>query len=114
MKKATIHFLFLALFTSCQNDEIPQGLPACVKDKISQYKNNPNQNPPAQIWQYQYKGQTVYYVPPACCDQFGELYDQNCNLICYPDGGITGRGDGKCEDFFATRQHEKLIWEDKR
>ncbi|WP_190277434.1 DUF6970 domain-containing protein [Adhaeribacter rhizoryzae] len=35
-------------------------------------------------------------------------------IICHPNGGILGRGGGKCEDFFTTRQHEKLNWEDKR
>jgi hypothetical protein len=111
MKKAVFYFV---LFSACRNDEIPAGLPACVKEKISLLKSKPTQNPPASVWQYQYKGQTVYYLPPACCDQMGELYDENCNLICHPDGGITGRGDGKCEDFFSTRQNEELVWEDKR
>lgn len=114
MKKILSYFLLLPWLVACQNEAVPPGLPACVKDKVAYYKNNPAQNPPAQVWEYQYQGQTVYYLPPICCDQFGELYDQHCNLICYPDGGITGRGDGKCEDFFATRQNGKLIWEDKR
>ena len=114
MKKAVFYFVLFTVFSACQQDEMPAGLPACVKEKINQLKNKSTQNPPAKVWQYQYKGQTVYYFPPACCDQMGELYDEHCNLICHPDGGITGRGDGKCEDFFASRQNEKLVWEDKR
>ena len=114
MKKVIIYFALIDLFTSCQNEEITRGLPSCVKEKIIQLQNNSSQNPPAQVWQYRYKGQTVYYFPPTCCDQMGELYDENCNLICHPDGGITGRGDGKCEDFFSARQKEKLVWENKR
>ena len=31
-----------------------------------------------------------------------------------PDGGITGRGDGKCTDFFQTRTDERLWWADTR
>jgi hypothetical protein len=114
MKKAVFYFLLFTLFSSCQNDDVPKGLPDCVKVKIDQLKSESSQNPPAKVWQYQYKGQTVYYLPPTCCDQMGELYDENCNLICYPDGGIAGRGDGKCEDFFSARQNEILVWEDKR
>ena len=42
------------------------------------------------------------------------LYDENCNKICSPDGGIAGNGDGLCPDFFTNRTNERLIWEDKR
>ncbi|MFT5791167.1 MAG: hypothetical protein ACI9LI_000499, partial [Saprospiraceae bacterium] len=27
---------------------------------------------------------------------------------------FTGKGDGKCADFFDARTNEKLIWEDER
>ncbi|MDB5263739.1 MAG: hypothetical protein JWQ14_3022 [Adhaeribacter sp.] len=114
MKKAAFYFFLFTLFSACQDDEIPRGLPACVKEKIDELKNKPTQNPPAKVWQYQYMGKTVYYIPPACCDQVSKLYDENCNFICAPDGGITGRGDGKCPEFFATRQNGILVWEDKR
>jgi hypothetical protein len=42
------------------------------------------------------------------------LYDENCTLLCLPDGGITGQGNGKCANFFIERTNEKLIWEDSR
>lgn len=32
----------------------------------------------------------------------------------HPDGGITGRGDGKFPYFDKERTNEKLLWEDKR
>ncbi|MBU1101268.1 MAG: hypothetical protein KKA84_12780 [Bacteroidetes bacterium] len=54
----------------------------------------------------------VYYVPPQCCDQFSTLYDKDGNIICAPDGGITGQGDGRGSDFFAERKNKKLIWQD--
>ncbi len=78
------------------------------------FKNEPVGNPPQSIWQYEYNGQTVYYVPPQCCDQFGQLYDASGTLLCAPDGGFTGRGDGKCPDFFKVRTNEVLIWKDSR
>jgi hypothetical protein len=34
--------------------------------------------------------------------------------MCAPDGGFTGKGDGKCTYFFDARTNEKLIWEDER
>ncbi|MBU1099231.1 MAG: hypothetical protein KKA84_02420 [Bacteroidetes bacterium] len=85
-----------------------------MEELISEYQNQPVGNPPQSIWQYTYEGQLVYYVPPQCCDQFSVLYDKEGDYICAPDGGITGRGDGQCPDFFSDRKNEKLIWRDSR
>ena len=49
-----------------------------------------------------------------CCDQYNNLYDSDCNLICAPSGGYTGKGDQKCLDFFDKAKHVKLIWKDDR
>ncbi len=81
---------------------------------IDQIKNEEVTNPPSSIWRYEYKGRTVYFRPQICCDMFSYLYDENGNIICAPDGGFTGRGDGRCPDFFSERTNEKLIWMDKR
>ena len=81
---------------------------------IEKYKAEDRQNPPRQVFSYQYKGQTVFYVTPPCCDFFSELYDSACTLIAQPDGGFTGRGDGRAPDFEAQRSNEKLIWKDER
>ena len=89
-------------------------LPACIQKMISQFKAEEKQNPPRQVFSYLYKGKTVYYVTPPCCDFFSDLYDSDCNLIAHPDGGITGRGDGRAADFMETRTNEKLIWKDER
>lgn len=90
------------------------GVPACITEKITAMKAAEVKNPPLSLWQYQYNGQTVYYIPSYCCDIPSELYNSQCNLICSPDGGITGRGDGKCSDFFDKRTDGKLIWKDDR
>lgn len=98
-------------FTNTQSN---QNLPDWVNDLIIKFKSEPVGNPPQSIWQYTYKKQIVYYVPPQCCDQFSTLYDKDGNIICAPDGGMTGSGDGKCPDFFEERTNEKLIWKDER
>ena len=46
-----------------------------------------------------------------CCDFFNEVYDDKCKLLGSPDGGFTGKGDGKLPDFFKEAKNEKLIWE---
>jgi hypothetical protein len=42
------------------------------------------------------------------------LYDANGKLICRPDGGIAGSGDGKCPDFLAKRKDGWRLWADSR
>lgn len=89
-------------------------LPECINKMIAQFKSEEVQNPPRKIIRYLYNNNYVYYVTALCCDFYSDLYDNNCKLIAHPDGGFTGKGDGKAEDFIKTRTSEKLIWEDKR
>lgn len=89
-------------------------VPACVGKLIEKFSAEEKQNPPRKIFSYSYKGKTVYYVPAICCDFFSDLYDAECNLIGHPDGGFTGKGDGKIPDFDKERSNEMLLWEDKR
>ncbi|HEX6535209.1 MAG TPA: hypothetical protein VF041_11455 [Gemmatimonadaceae bacterium] len=71
-------------------------------------------NPPASVVRYKYHGADVYYLPPRCCDVPGVLYDSAGAVVCLPDGGITGKGDGRCNDFSAVRRDEVVIWRDRR
>ena len=60
-----------------------------------------------------YNGQTVYYIPVhSCCDQWSDLYDSDGNIICHPDGGITGEGDFNCTDFSSLGG--EIVWQDDR
>ena len=88
--------------------------PEWIAQKIEEFRNAPVGNPPQSIWRYEYEGQTVYYVPAQCCDMFSTLYDADGNVVCAPDGGLDGRGDGSCPDFREERTEEQLIWEDPR
>lgn len=89
-------------------------IPVCIQQKIEQIKKEPKWNPPAEVHEYQYKGQRVFYFSSNCCDQYNILYDENCNVICAPVGGITGKGDNKCADFKETAKETRLIWKDER
>src|SRR5574342_51485 len=86
--------------------------PEWVDQLIKQFDSEPVGNPPQSIWRYEYNGQTVYFVPAQCCDQYSTLYDGDGNVICAPDGGLTGTGDGRCADFASKRTQETLIWKD--
>jgi hypothetical protein len=103
------------------------GLVACGADKgtdplqmpwleelIRQVQTAPVTNPPTVIYEYRYLGQTVYFVPARCCDIWSALYDDKGTLVCHPDGGLTGRGDGRCADFATARTDPRVIWRDTR
>lgn len=88
--------------------------PKWLDDKIQAHLAKKKENPPIRIVSYQYKGQTVYYETAPCCDQFTTLYDEKGEVLCAPDGGLTGRGNGKCPDFEKNRTNEQLVWQDPR
>lgn len=71
---------------------------------------NPSEGSPQSITRYHYKGQTVYYMVAPCCDKFNIAFDSACNILGYPDGGYTGRGDGKMPDFHKEATNGKVVW----
>lgn len=93
---------------------VHETFPGCIDKMIALFKSEAVQNPPRKIYRYRYNGRDVYYVTAPCCDFYSDLYDNNCKLIAHPDGGFTGKGDGKAADFVKVRTAEKLVWEDKR
>ncbi len=88
-------------------------LPACLKAKIDSMTANPNEGTPQSITRYSYHEKTVYYLKAPCCDKYNIVFDSTCNILGYPDGGFTGRGDGKMRDFFKEAKDEKVVWERK-
>lgn len=86
-----------------------------VQKLIAEIEKEPVRNPPAKIYKCPYNYQYAYYVPAYCCDQMSTLYNSNGEIICHPEGGITGKGDGTCDDFNPKiLEQSELIWEDKR
>ncbi len=88
-----------------------KALPTCIKNKIDSFKVAQKHEQPQKIVEYLYKGKKVYYVVMPCCDFFNEVYDDKCKLLGSPDGGFTGKGDGKLPDFFKEVSKEKILWE---
>jgi hypothetical protein len=85
---------------------------SCISSVIDSIKKEPVRNPPASVWSFEHEGKTFFYIPPYCCDNFGVIYDTQCNVLCHPDGGFSGRGDGKCEGIDLS--NKVLIWKDDR
>jgi hypothetical protein len=111
----SILLLFAVAFfiTDCGKQPYPLDIPACITKIIRQKQLEPETNPPTTIEQWNVDGHTYYYITSDCCDQFNNLYDEDCNYVCAPDGGITGSGDQNCPEF--SLPIEKIIlWTDKR
>jgi len=114
MKKNLILVLFI-IFTllSCEKSDLNIDAPNCIKNKIEKIINNNVSNPPTQVWKWKVDEATYYYITSDCCDQYNYLYNEQCELICAPDGGIIGTGDGKCPNFTGDIL-KTLIWKDPR
>jgi hypothetical protein len=88
--------------------------PEWIDALIAKYESEPIANPQREIFRYKFEGKIVYYVPPICCDIPSQLFSEEGKLICYPDGGFTGRGDDRCPTFHKLKREEQLVWKDGR
>jgi hypothetical protein len=43
---------------------------------------------------------------------YSDLLNTNCEVICHPDGGYTGKGSGDCPDI--SNAAKTLVWQDER
>jgi hypothetical protein len=105
--------LFLFSCASNKKASSKKDLPSCLETKIKSMTENPSEGAPQAVTRYHYNGKTVYYMKAPCCDKFNIVFDSACNILGYPDGGYTGRGDGKMTDFFKGATDEKVVWQKK-
>lgn len=85
-----------------------------IPNLINHFKSQEVGNPPQSILEYEYNGETVYYIPPQCCDQFSVLLSCDSTYICAPDGGIHAMGDRQCPDFMEKATFKRVVWQDDR
>ena len=94
-----------------------QNLPPFLQQLIEEYETASEERFPLEIWRYEYEGESVFYIPLSrvlCCDLFSVLYNAKGEVICRPDGGFTGRGDGRCPDFDRRASEGVLVWGPQR
>jgi len=113
LKLILVSFFSITVLTVCPSDDTSEEIPVCIETKINEILTKEATNPPTQIWKWKVDTKTYYYITSDCCDQFNYLYTNNCELVCAPDGGFTGNGDGTCPTF-SGKIVKILIWEDKR
>ena len=112
-------FVYMALFachrkTASAVVGAETGVPTCIQKKIDSIKQQPVWNPPAEIDEYLYAGKKVYLISARCCDFYSIAVDGNCNYVCAPSGGFTGKGDRKCIDFADKAKLVRVVWKDER
>jgi hypothetical protein len=114
--RASLRVLFLAagLSAACATGKSVGPNPEWLGALIHSLESQPVANPPAFIARYDYGGRVVYYLPPRCCDIPSNVYSADGTIICNADGGLTGKGDGRCPDFLSTRKNETIVWRDPR
>jgi hypothetical protein len=91
----------------------PEGNAPWLLRLIEAQMAEPVANPPAYIARQEYEAGVFYYLPPRCCDIWSDLYDSQGALVCHPDGGITGGGDGICPPV-GNLLREEIVWRDPR
>jgi len=114
MRWIIVILLFPLLRSQSCKKQASVKLPPCILDKIEAIQQQPKYNPPATVYRYLYAGSYVYLISSNCCDQYNYLYDRDCNIICAPTGGITGKGDSRCSNFKEMATDETLVWKDSR
>ncbi|WP_111709674.1 DUF6970 domain-containing protein [Lutibacter citreus] len=116
--KRIIKYLFLIIVISfisksCDKTVSEEEIPACIENKIETIMNNNVTNPPTEVWKWVDNGATYFHITSDCCDQYNYLYNKNCKVLCSPDGGFTGKGDGNCP-VFTSNIVKTLVWQDDR
>src|SRR5687768_10191952 len=111
--KVSVGVLLLAvLVPACARETSVSPDPEWLTSLIQTLESQPVANPPAFIARYDYRGETVYYLPPRCCDIPSIVFSATGTIICHADGGISGGGDGRCSDFLSARENEQVVWRD--
>ena len=104
--------IVIALFAvGCDGEsQIDVDAPNWLRAEIRRLSSEADPNVPVVVTRSQYRGETVYYTSPGVPDGLGVLFDAEGNVLCHPDGGLDGRGNGMCADFFAARVNDTILW----
>ena len=86
------------------------GLPAWLSIRLADFDAQSRPAAPQAVYQVRYGNETAYLVKAGCCDQLDPLIDARGVLVCYPSGGFTGRGDGKCPGALPPEGERREVW----
>ena len=86
------------------------GLPEWLRIRLADYDAQPGPAAPQAVFEVRYGDGVAYLVLAGCCDQLNPLIDSRGVLVCYPSGGFTGRGDGKCPGALPPGNARREVW----
>jgi hypothetical protein len=86
------------------------GLPQWLRIRLADYDAQSGSSAPRAVFQVAYGDGVAYYTQAGCCDQLDPLVDANGVLLCYPTGGYTGHGDGKCLGALPPPAQRREVW----
>ena len=96
--------------TTGNPEQVRDSIPTCLRTLVTDLGKHQPSDAPMSIDAYKFRGDTVYLFNAPCCDQFNELYSKDCQVLCSPSGGFTGRGDMKCAGFKDSATLLKKVW----
>jgi len=99
MKQLLLCCLILFTLSACKKVDVPDGTPSCIKQMIRKMERE-GSHKKGTVEKLMVNG-VVYYVFPAPSqsrDAFDEMYNEYCEYVCAPSGGITGKGSSDCPD----------------
>jgi hypothetical protein len=114
MKNVILFVLLLLVSWSCKKEDVlcDCGSPVSwVEDLIK--KGSDDNGTFSSVYTYQFNDKKVFLLnyEAKCCDFYSsQLFDEKGKSLCYPYGGISGKGDLKCQDFDTGKSAEKLYW----
>ena len=86
------------------------GVPEWLRIRLADYDAQPGAAAPRAVFQVRYGDGLAYYTLAGCCDQLDPLVDASGVLVCYPTGGYTGLGDGKCPRALPPVVERREVW----
>lgn len=120
MNRAILILALALVVCGCEGDERfiqkvePPEIPSWLEERIEVWESGPRDRSPGIVSRYRFGFKDVIYIPPWCDDCFGDLRDLDGDLICHPDGGIRGDGDGQCPNFPEDASLLEVLWVDPR
>jgi|GEM_PF-5936861 len=112
MKFNTILFLFVLVLFSCRKIELLRPAPKCIQGKI-RHSLNGKGIVLKEVWAEEYAdGKKYYFLIPESENDFSEIYDEDCNLMCVKASGTSGVGTGSDCNFNSSIFLRKVkVWE---
>jgi len=86
------------------------GLPEWLRIRLADYDAQSGPAAPRAVFEVAYGDGIAYYTLAGCCDQLDPLVNANGVLVCYPTGGYTGHGDGKCPGALPPPTQRREVW----